>query len=126
MLIPNNKQNTKMFQYAGTARFVYNWALATEMENYNTNKSFINNYELRKRFTKLKQQEEYLWLNDISNNVAKQAIKDACNAYVNFFNKKANLPKFKSKKSTGISVDFQYLCLFGLAMPFWSIVKKLC
>ena len=100
MLIPNNKQNTKMFQYAGTARFVYNWALATEIENYNTNKSFINNYELRKRFTKLKQQEEYLWLNDISNNVAKQAIKDACNAYVNFFNKKANLPKFKSKKKS--------------------------
>lgn len=85
MLIPNNKQNTKMFQYAGTARFVYNWVLATEIENYNTNKSFINNYELRKCFTKLKQQEEYLWLNDISNNVTKQAIKDACNAYVNFF-----------------------------------------
>ena len=100
MLIPNNKQNTKMFQYAGTARFVYNWALATETENYNTNKSFINNYELRKCFTKLKQQEEYLWLNDISNNVTKQAIKDACNAYVNFFNKKANLPKFKSKKKS--------------------------
>ena len=29
MLLPNNKQNTKLFQSAGTARFAYNWTLAT-------------------------------------------------------------------------------------------------
>ena len=28
MLIPNNVQKTKMFQYAGASRFAYNWALA--------------------------------------------------------------------------------------------------
>ena len=27
MLIPNNVQKTKMFQYAGASRFAYNWAL---------------------------------------------------------------------------------------------------
>ncbi len=30
MLKPNNKQETKLFQCAGTARFVYNWALDRE------------------------------------------------------------------------------------------------
>ena len=25
MLIPNNVQKTKMFQYAGASRFAYNW-----------------------------------------------------------------------------------------------------
>ena len=34
MLIPNNKQKTKLFQYANTARFAYNWALTREQENY--------------------------------------------------------------------------------------------
>ncbi|RGF03387.1 transposase, partial [Ruminococcus sp. AM22-14LB] len=34
MLIPNNVQKTKMFQYAGTSRFAYNWALAREKESY--------------------------------------------------------------------------------------------
>ena len=34
MLIPNNKQKTKLFQYANTARFTYNWALGREQENY--------------------------------------------------------------------------------------------
>ena len=34
MLIPNNVQQTKLFQYAGASRFAYNWALAREKENY--------------------------------------------------------------------------------------------
>ena len=33
-LSPNNKQLTKLFQYAGCARFAYNWAIAREQENY--------------------------------------------------------------------------------------------
>ena len=39
MLIPNNVQKTKMFQYAGASRFAYNWALAREKENYEVNLS---------------------------------------------------------------------------------------
>ena len=31
MLIPNNVQKTKLFQYAGASRFAYNWALAKEI-----------------------------------------------------------------------------------------------
>lgn len=44
--------------------------------------------------------QEYTWLNDVSNNVAKQAIKDACNAYKRFFKGLAKFPKFKSKKKS--------------------------
>lgn len=29
-LLPNNKQLTKLFQYASCTRFAYNWALARE------------------------------------------------------------------------------------------------
>ena len=39
MLIPNNVQKTKMFQYAGASRFAYNWALAREIENYEKGKN---------------------------------------------------------------------------------------
>ena len=41
--------------------------------------------ELRKEFTKLRHSEEYAWPLNISNTVTKQAIKDACIAYKNFF-----------------------------------------
>lgn len=98
MLIPNNKQKTKLFKYADTARFAYNWALSREQENYKNNGKFILGKDLRKEFTQLKKSFEYSWLNNISNNVTKQAIKDCCDAYRRFFKRTARLPKFKSKK----------------------------
>ena len=98
MLIPNNKQITKLFQYAGTARFAYNWALGREKENYEAGGKFISDRELRKEFTLLKKKPEYAWLNNVSNNVTKQAIKDACDAYKRFFKGLSRFPKFKSKK----------------------------
>ena len=98
MLIPNNKQKTKLFQYANTARFAYNWALGREQENYSNGGKFISDGDLRKELTQLKKTDEYSWLNNISNNVTKQAIKDACEAYRDFFKGKAKYPRFKSKK----------------------------
>lgn len=98
MLIPNNKQKTKLFQYANTARFAYNWALSIEKENYKNGGKFISDGDLRKKFTQLKKMKEYSWLNEISNNVTKQAIKDACNAYKRFFKGYSKFPKFKSSK----------------------------
>ncbi len=100
MLIPNNKQKTKLFQYANIARFAYNWALGREQKNYKSGGKFLSDVDLRKEFTKMKQTQEYKWLNDVSNNVAKQAIKDACDAYKRFFKKLAKFPKFKSRKKS--------------------------
>lgn len=98
MLIPNNKQKTKLFQYANTARFAYNWALGREKENHKNGGKFISDGDLRKEFTQLKKTNEYSWLNEISNNVTKQAIKDACNSYKGFFKGYSKFPKFKSRK----------------------------
>ena len=113
MLVPNNKQKTKLFQYANTARFAYNWALSREQENYKNGGKFIFDGDLRKEFTQLKKTNEYFWLNNVSSNVPKQAIKDACNAYKKFFNGYSRFPKFKSRKFSipsfyqdGISIKF--------------------
>ena len=98
MLIPNNVQQTKMFQYADAARFAYNWALAKEKDNYEKGGKFISDSNLRKEFTILRNSDEYVWLQNVSNNVTKQAIKDACTAYKKFFKGLAKPPRFKSKK----------------------------
>ena len=98
MLKPNNIQNTKMFQYAGAARFAYNWALTREQENHEKGGKFLPDTELRKEFTRIRNSDEYAWLQDISNNVTKQAIKDACNAYKNFFKGLQQYPRYKTKK----------------------------
>ena len=99
-LQPNNKQQTRFFQYANAARFAYNWTIEKQKENYESGGKFISDSELRKQFTQLKKQDNFLWLNKISNDVTKQAIKDACDAYKKFFKGLTKYPKFKSKKHT--------------------------
>ena len=71
------------------------------MEKYPTEQKrgrFLSDAELRKEFTKLRHSDGYAWLLNISNNVTKQAIKDACTAYKSFFRGLQKFPRFKSKK----------------------------
>ena len=100
MLIPNDKQRTKLMQCFGVSRFAYNWTLGKQQENYNNGGKFISDNELRKEFTKLKKTREYEWLNQYSNNIPKQAIKDACDSYKRFFKGYSKFPRFKSKKKS--------------------------
>ena len=89
-----------MFQSAGTARWAYNWVLAKQEENYKLGNKFIQDGILRKELTQLKKVEEYSWLSNVSVDVYKQAVKDACAAYKRFFKKQAKFPKFKSRKKS--------------------------
>ena len=98
MLVPNKCQRTRLFQFAGTARFAYNWALRKEINAYEAGESFISGNDLRKEFTVLRNSAEYSWLRTISNNVTKQAIKDCVDAYTSFFKKLSRRPRFKSKR----------------------------
>ena len=99
-LEPNNKQLSRLFQSAGVARWAYNWTLAKQEENYRNGGRFIKDKDLRKELTQLKKTKEFKWLNDYSNNITKQAIKDACEAYHRFFKKLSDPPKFKSRKKS--------------------------
>jgi putative transposase len=85
-LLPTKEQEAKLWQSAGTKRFVWNWALNKQIEHMKElgklNK--ISNKVLRRELTQLKQTEEYSWLYSISNNVGKQAVKDVCAAIDRF------------------------------------------
>ena len=98
MLIPNDKQRTRLFQFAGSARYAYNWALEQEKKTHDEGGKFLSNYELRKRFTVYKNEPNNQWLYTIGNNVCKQAVKDAVIAYEKFFSGLAEHPKYKSRK----------------------------
>ena len=98
-LYPSEIQEKKLWQSVGTARFIYNWTLSKQEENYKNGGKFISDVILRKELTKLKK-NELNWLNEVSNNVAKQAVKDACNAYKRFFNRLSDKPRFKSRKKS--------------------------
>ena len=96
-LYPTKEQEQKLWRAVGTARFIYNWTLARQEENYKNGGKFIPDGTLRKEITQLKK-TELAWLSNVSNNVSKQAVKDACNAYKRFFKGLSGKPRFKSKK----------------------------
>lgn len=96
-LYPTDEQERKMWKSVGTARFIYNWTLNKQQENYKQVGKFISDNDLRKQITQLKK-SDLVWLNEVSNNVAKQAVKDACDAYKKFFKGLAERPRFKSRK----------------------------
>lgn len=102
-LKPNKEQLIQLHKSCGTARWVYNWVLERQRDNYKDGGKFIYDNDLRKEITQLKKQEEFQWLSEVSNNVAKQAVKDACNAYKRFFKGQSKFPKFKSKHRSKLS-----------------------
>ncbi len=102
-LRPTKEQEKQLWKSAGTARWTYNWVLNKQQENYKQGGKFLSNNDLRKEITQLKKTVDFKWLSDVSNNVAKQAVKDACDAYKKFFKGQSDFPKFKSRKKSKAS-----------------------
>lgn len=96
---PTAQQEQLLWKSTGTARWVFNWTLARQQENNQKGLPFIRDNDLRKEITQLKKTDEMKWLGDVSNNVAKQAVKDACDAYKRFFKGLVQRPKFKTKRT---------------------------
>jgi len=99
-IIPNEEQKKNIIKFCNSARFAYNWAIATEKENYENGGKFISGYDLAKMFTNFKKEEGNEWLKEISGRATKIAILNAVVAYENFFKKRSGFPKFKSKKNS--------------------------
>jgi putative transposase len=95
---PTKHQEEILWKSVGVARWTYNWAIARQQDHYKKFKKILPDNELRKEITQIKQLSEFYWLGEVSNNVAKQAVKDACDAYKKFFKGNCNLPRFKTKK----------------------------
>lgn len=96
-LKPTPEQETLLWKSVGTARFIYNWTLNQQDINYSSGGKFLSDNVLRKELTQLKK-GELIWLNEVSNNVAKQAVKDACNSFKRFFKGQSKFPRYKSRK----------------------------
>jgi putative transposase len=102
-LKPTKEQEQQLWKSAGTARWTYNWTLNRQQENYKKGGKFLSNNDLRKEITQLKQTDDFKWLSNVSNNIAKQAVKDTCDAYQKFFKGQSQFPKFKSRRKSKAS-----------------------
>ncbi len=98
-LYPNKKQTELLAKHFGCTRLVYNTFLNQRIEQYKLTGKSDNYYEQAKILTELKKQEETAWLNEVNSQTLQFAIRSLDNAYKNFFQKRTNFPKFKSKHS---------------------------
>ena len=98
-LYPNKAQEQELNKVLGCYRFVYNQMLAKKRTAYETDKTNLTTFDLKKWFHgTLRKDEQYAWLKEQNTKVMKQAIRQMDDAYQNFFKRHKGFPKFKSKK----------------------------
>ena len=94
-----------MRRFAGSCRHVYNKALALQQERHEAGEKKLGYAALCKSLTEWKAQPETLWLNETPSQALQQSLKNLERAYKNFFEKRADFPRFKKK---GHSDSFRY------------------
>ena len=98
-LLPNKVQEELMFKSIGCSRFAYNWALNRCNELYKQGVKY-NMSNIRKEFTQLKKQDEFKWLNEVSNTTMVESMRNLDSAFKRFFKTKKGYPKFKTKRKS--------------------------
>lgn len=99
-LLPNKEQEQLMWKHVNCSRFIWNWGLAFQKEQYQNIGKKLSGYDLVKQLTPLKKQKGYEWLNEVSAIMLQVTLMDLDRAYKNFFKSNFGFPKFKSKKKT--------------------------
>ena len=104
-LMPDGEQERNMRRFAGSCRFVYNKALALQMDNHEAGNKFIGYVAMAKHLTAWRNGDDTPWLKQAPCHPLQHALKDLEKAYKNFFAKRTGFPRFKRK---GCGDAFRY------------------
>lgn len=94
-----------MRRFAGCCRFVWNKALALEKDAYETEGKRQGYNKLAGLLRGWKKEDDTAFLVEAHSQILQQTLKDLDRAYVNFFQKRAEFPRFKKK---GVHDAFRY------------------
>jgi len=104
-LYPNEEQKTFIHKSIGSCRFVYNYFLNEKTKYYTEHKldvkkglSFVETEHL---LVGLKNEENFVWLNEINSQSLQFSLRNLDSAYSRFFKKIADFPTFKKKHNGG-------------------------
>lgn len=117
-IYPNDEQEIMLAKTFGCCRFVYNNTLSFRKETYDKEKKSMSKTDCNNRCNK-ELKKEFEWLKEIDKFALTNAIYDMDSAYKNFFEGRAEFPKFKRKydneksyttnfTNNNIAVDFEH------------------
>lgn len=95
-IYPNREQREALAVQFGHARFVYNYYRAAREGYYLDTRTGLNYRDCADHLAGILK-AEYPWLREADSQALQAALKDLDRAYVNFFEGRADYPKFKSK-----------------------------
>lgn len=100
-LDPNNRQQTMLWKFAGTARFAWNWGLTQRKKRYHRKTGddrFTDAMKQHKKLNRLKK-GKFSWMYKISKCVPQESLRDLDQAFRNYFRDPSQwgYPRFKKK-----------------------------
>src|SRR6266849_7585093 len=100
-LHPTDEQKVYFAKAAGTARFVWNWALAQWNRQFEAGEK-PTALSLKKQFNAIRR-EHFPWTWEVTKNASAQPFLELGKAFTAFFEGKSRRPRFKSKKRSRAS-----------------------
>lgn len=97
-LYPTKAQEELMWKHVHASRFIYNYMLALQNERYENGEKHLSAFDMNKLLTPLKKQDEFTWLNEVSNYMLCVSCADLSDSFSRFFKKQSKHPRFKSRK----------------------------
>jgi len=94
-LYPTIKQEVALNKTVGCCRFVYNYFLKLNINQYAKNKTFVFNYQMSNMLPLLK--KEYPFLSEVFSQSLQTSVRNLSDSFKRFFNKQNNFPTFKKK-----------------------------
>ncbi len=101
----NTHQTRWLYRFAGSCRHVFNKALDLQQKRYANGEKKLSYAGLCKELTHWRYEAKTIWLQDAPSQALQQSLKDLERAYGNFFSKRADFPRFKSR---GIHDSFRF------------------
>lgn len=98
-LYPSKEQIVFIEKHFGCTRVIYNHFLDYRQQQFSIGNK-VNYLTTQKELTKIKKQDEFLWLNEVSSQSLQMALRNLDHAYTMFFKQIGRYPKFKSKKDS--------------------------
>ena len=95
---PSDQQAAQLGRTFGCARYVYNQALEYRSKSWLREKKSVSYHQTASKLTEWKKEPEKAFLSEVSSVVLQQSLLNLDTAFTNFFEKRAQYPKFKSRR----------------------------